>query len=103
MLLSRLKAPAQAFNRSKVWAVAGLTVGFGLWCFGFMVIAGEYFAMWQSKDWNEQEAAFRIATEILGVQTGRPQNFVSMILLLVPGLPSCFRLKCRRSLFLRLG
>ena len=67
VLLSRLKAPAQVFNRSKVWAVAGLTVGFGLWFFGFMVIAGEYFAMWQSKDWNGQEAAFRIATEILGV------------------------------------
>ena len=67
VLLGRLKAPAQVFNRSKVWAVAGLTVGFGLWFFGFMVIAGEYFAMWQSKDWNGQEAAFRIATEILGV------------------------------------
>ena len=67
VLLSRLKAPAQVFNRSKVWAVAGFILGFGLWFFGFMVIAGEYFAMWQSKDWNGQEAAFRIATEILGV------------------------------------
>ena len=67
VLLSRLKAPAQVFNRSKVLAVAGLTVCFVLWFFGFMVIAGEYFAMWQSKDWNGQEAAFRIATEILGV------------------------------------
>jgi predicted small integral membrane protein len=66
-LLHRLGAPAQAFNRAKVWAIAGLTIGFGLWFFGFMVIAGEYFAMWQSKDWNGQEAAFRIATEILGV------------------------------------
>ena len=67
VLLIRLKAPAQVFNRNKVLAAAGLTVGFGLWFFGFMVIAGEYFAMWQSKDWNGQEAAFRIATEILGV------------------------------------
>jgi predicted small integral membrane protein len=67
VLLSRLRAPAQVFNRGKAWAVAGLTVGFGLWFFGFMVVAGEYFAMWQSKDWNGQEAAFRIATEILGV------------------------------------
>ena len=66
-LLHRLGAPAQAFNRAKVWAITGLTIGFGLWFFGFMVIAGEYFAMWQSKDWNAQEAAFRIATEILGV------------------------------------
>src|SRR6516164_8174149 len=56
-----------ASSRAKGWAIAGLTVGFGLWFFGFMVIAGEYFAMWQSKLWNGQEAAFRIATEMLGV------------------------------------
>jgi predicted small integral membrane protein len=67
VLLGRLGAPAHAFNRAKVWAIAGLTVGFGLWFFGFMVIAGEYFAMWQSTSWNGQEAAFRIATEMLGV------------------------------------
>src|SRR5262245_99571 len=67
VLLTRLGAPAEAFNRSKVWAVAGLTVGFGLWFFGFMVIAGEYFAMWQSKVWNGQDAAFRIAMVPLGM------------------------------------
>ena len=66
-LLRQLNTPAEIFNRSKVWAVAGLTVGFGLWFFGFMVIAGEYFAMWQSKVWNGEDAAFRIATVILGV------------------------------------
>jgi predicted small integral membrane protein len=67
VLLGRLSAPAEVFNRSKVWAVAGLTVGFVLWFFGFMVIAGEYFAMWQSKVWNGQDAAGRITTVILGV------------------------------------
>jgi len=30
------------------------------------VVAGEYFAMWQSKMWNGQEAAFRISTTMLG-------------------------------------
>jgi predicted small integral membrane protein len=65
-LLARLRAPAAAFNRAKVWAIAGLTIGFGLWFFGFMVVAGEYFVMWQSKIWNGQDAAFRIATEMLG-------------------------------------
>jgi predicted small integral membrane protein len=65
-LLARVRAPAQAFNRAKAWAVAGLVVGFGLWFFGFLVIAGEYFLMWQSKGWNGQEAAFRIAAEMLG-------------------------------------
>ena len=66
-LLARLTAPAERFNRAKVWAVAGLTVGFGLWFFGFLVVAGEYFAMWQSQTWNGQEAAFRITMVILGV------------------------------------
>ena len=66
-LLSRLKSSAAIFNRTKVWAVAGLAVGFSLWFIGFLVIAGEYFAMWQSKIWNGQEAAFRITAVILGV------------------------------------
>jgi predicted small integral membrane protein len=67
MLLTRLRATANAFNRAKVWAVAGLTAGFCLWFFGFQVVAGEYFAMWQSKTWNGQEAAFRFTMVILGV------------------------------------
>jgi predicted small integral membrane protein len=66
-LLSLVNAPAVAFNRAKVWAGAGLTLGFALWFFGFLVVAGEYFAMWQSKIWNGQEAAFRITAVLLGV------------------------------------
>jgi predicted small integral membrane protein len=66
-LVARLTAPAEGFNRAKVWAVAGLTVGFSLWFFGFLVIAGEYFAMWQSHTWNAQQAAFRVTMVILGV------------------------------------
>jgi predicted small integral membrane protein len=66
-LLARLRAPAAMFNRAKVWAIAGLIVGFGLWFFGFLVVAGEYFAMWQSQTWNGQQAAFRITAVILGV------------------------------------
>jgi predicted small integral membrane protein len=67
MLLVRLKSPAVIFNRAKIFAVAGLALGFCLWFFGFLVVAGEYFAMWQSKVWNGQEAAFRITAVILGV------------------------------------
>ncbi len=66
VLLCRLRAPAKLFNQAKLWAVAGLTIGFGLWFFGFIVVGGEYFAMWQSKDWNGQEGAFRFVTMILG-------------------------------------
>ena len=67
LLFIRIKAPAVLFNSAKVWAMAGLAAGFGLWFFGFLVVAGEYFAMWQSTAWNGQEAAFRIAMVILGV------------------------------------
>ena len=65
VLLGRLWAPGAAFDRAKLWAAAGLTLGFCLWFFGFVVIGGEYFAMWQSKTWNGQDGAFRIATTML--------------------------------------
>ncbi len=32
-----------------------------------MVVAGEWFAMWQSTTWNGQEAAFRFYVAVLGV------------------------------------
>src|SRR6516164_8887092 len=67
VLAGRLRAPAETFNRAKAWAVAGLTVGFGVWFFGFQVVAGEYLAMWQSRSWNGQEAAFRFTMVILAV------------------------------------
>ncbi len=62
-----LRAPAAGFHRTKAWLVAGATVGFLLWFFGFMVVGGEYFAMWQSKDWNGQAAAFRFYMTLLAV------------------------------------
>jgi predicted small integral membrane protein len=65
VLLGRLRASAKIFNHAKLWAVAGLTLGFCLWFFGFVVIGGEYFAVWQSKLWNGQDAAFRIAGTML--------------------------------------
>ncbi len=65
VLLGRWRASAKIVNNAKLWAVAGLTRGFCLWFFGFVVIGGEYFAMWQSKLWNGQDAAFRIAGTML--------------------------------------
>jgi len=67
VLLGRLRASANVFKHAKQWAVAGLTLGFLLWCFGFIVVGGEYFAMWQSNTWNGVEGAFRFVTMILGV------------------------------------
>ncbi|MDQ8698720.1 DUF2165 domain-containing protein [Hyphomicrobium sp. LHD-15] len=56
----RLAAPAE-FNAAKGLAIAGLAAGFGFYFFGFLVIGGEWFQMWQSQTWNGQEAAFRFA------------------------------------------
>ncbi len=50
---------APEFNAAKDVAIAGLVLGFALWFFGFMVVGGEWFQMWQSQTWNGQAAAFR--------------------------------------------
>ena len=55
------------FQQSKRFVYIGGALGFFVWFFGFMVVGGEWFAMWQSKEWNGQEAAFRIYMAILGV------------------------------------
>ncbi|WP_338507202.1 DUF2165 domain-containing protein [Pseudomonas poae] len=57
----------QQFNRAKACAIAGLTAGLLVWFFGFMVIGGEWFLMWQSQEWNGQNAAFKFYAAILGV------------------------------------
>jgi predicted small integral membrane protein len=59
--------PAAAFNGAKGLTVAGVLAAFLLWFFGFMVIGGEWFVMWQSTTWNGQEAAFRFYVTVLAV------------------------------------
>jgi predicted small integral membrane protein len=58
-LFRALRADAALFNAAKDTAVLGLAVGFALYFFGFMIIGGEWFQMWQSAQWNMQEPAFR--------------------------------------------
>ncbi|WP_233840909.1 DUF2165 domain-containing protein [Dyella sp. 2HG41-7] len=58
---------AASFNAAKNVVTAGCVLGFAVWFFGFMVVGGEWFAMWQSKIWNGQEGAFRFYMAILGV------------------------------------
>ncbi|PPD45402.1 MAG: hypothetical protein CTY15_04865 [Methylocystis sp.] len=52
-------APAATFNGAKDVAIAGLTVGFLLYFFGFMAVGGEWFQMWRAGVYNMQEPAFR--------------------------------------------
>jgi predicted small integral membrane protein len=60
-------ASATDFQQAKTFAIAGALLAFLLWFFVFMVIAGEWFAMWQSKDWNAQQSSFRFYISVLAV------------------------------------
>jgi predicted small integral membrane protein len=66
-LLRHLRADAGTFNRAKTFAVVGLALGFLLWQVGFMSIGGEWFGMWQSKEWNGVPSAFRFLITIIAV------------------------------------
>ena len=55
-MLAALRTPG--FRGARATAVLGLSLGILLYGAGFVVIGGEWFAMWQSKTWNGQSTAF---------------------------------------------
>ena len=61
------RRPGAAFDAAKDYVIAGATLGFLVWFFGFMVVGAEWFLMWQSDIWNGQEAAFRFYLSMLAV------------------------------------
>ena len=66
-LFAARRASAAAFNAAKQLVVLGMGLGFLLWFAGFMVVGGEWFAMWQSREWNGQNAAFRFYMTLMVV------------------------------------
>ena len=50
-------ACATQFDAAKGLAIVGLTAGVLLYGVGFLAVGGEWFAMWQSKNWNGQHSA----------------------------------------------
>ena len=66
-LIRHIRSDAGEFNRAKTFAILGLTVGFLLWHVGFMSIAGEWFGMWQSQQWNDVPGAFRLVMTVSAV------------------------------------
>lgn len=56
-MIAARRADAVVFSKAKQPAILGLTAGFLLYALGFLVIAGEWFVMWQSKEWNAQNTA----------------------------------------------
>ena len=62
-----LRSDGGRFNHAKRLMIIGTAFGVLVWFFGFMVVGGEWFSMWQSPKWNGQEAAFRFYLTILAV------------------------------------
>lgn len=60
-----VRGPASLFDAAKPVVVLGMGLGFLLWFTGFAVIGGEWFAMWQSKEWNGVPSAFRFYVTLL--------------------------------------
>ena len=64
LLLANLGLPADAFHEAKAAAFAGLALGFAIWFGGFMVAGSQWFASWQSREWNGRDAAFMFYTPV---------------------------------------
>src|SRR5262249_28194835 len=65
-LLRAVRGEARAFNQAKSFAVAGFALGLILWQVSFITIAGEWFGMWMSQQWNGIPSAFHIVVILLG-------------------------------------
>jgi predicted small integral membrane protein len=59
-LVRALRMPAAMFNAAKRVPVMALTLSMLMWLVAFLSIGAEWFLMWQSHNWNGQEAAFRM-------------------------------------------
>ena len=58
-----LRSDGGRFDHLKRLVIIGPAFGFLVWFFGFMVVDGEWFSMWQSPKWNGQETAFRFISD----------------------------------------
>jgi predicted small integral membrane protein len=52
--------PDAEFQHAKIVGIAALTSALLQWLVAFECIGGEWFLMWQSHQWNGQEAGFRM-------------------------------------------
>jgi predicted small integral membrane protein len=59
-LIGVIRSPAASFNMQKRRAIVALTLSLLMWLVAFLAVGGEWFMMWQSRDWNGQEEAFRM-------------------------------------------
>jgi predicted small integral membrane protein len=59
-MLRRLHAPPLDFHLAKRTAVIGLTLSLLMWLVAFLSVGAEWFLMWQSREWDGREEAFRM-------------------------------------------
>jgi len=60
-MIKELKSGAEEFKHSKKLLSLGLSMGVMLWFTLFISIGGEWFLMWQSKNWNGERTAFLLS------------------------------------------
>jgi predicted small integral membrane protein len=64
-MINMYKATAVEFNASKKLTITGLALAMLLFFIFFITMAGEWFLMWQSDQWNAQQTAFSLTTIFL--------------------------------------
>lgn len=71
------KSEFRVFHAQKKLGIAAIFVGIFLWFVIFQMGGGEWFAMWQSSEWNGMQSASRVTTFLL----------LSLIVLQMPDTP----------------
>ncbi len=61
-LFQRRNADPASYEQVKAWGYAAYGLGLAIWFFGFIVIGSEWFAMWQSPNWNGKSTAMDLVT-----------------------------------------
>ncbi|EUJ28844.1 hypothetical protein MFLO_11889 [Listeria floridensis FSL S10-1187] len=66
-MLRAYRQPSHVFNKQKWSGYLMFILIFLIWYVGFVVIGSEWFAMWQSQEWNGKETAMGITQVALGM------------------------------------
>lgn len=64
-MLKVCKSSGEEFHKAKLFAIIGFLMAIIIWYFSFQVVGGEWFAMWQSKQWNGLTDANRFVSYVL--------------------------------------
>lgn len=62
LLARRVRGTSEEYELAKKIPLIGLISSMMMWLVAFLIVGAEWFLMWQSHEWNGQEAAFRMFT-----------------------------------------